>query len=129
MGLSVRSVEEGTDRILGAHIQGSEAGEVINLLALGIRSGMLATDLKHMLFAYPMCPAILPWPSHFSSMVTNLDSGRGVERLCSAPRNPRTTAPAVSRVRSYQNRILPTTREPFLHDLMNMVTEGPIKTL
>jgi hypothetical protein len=29
------------------------AGEVINLFALAIRSGMRATDLKHMLFAYP----------------------------------------------------------------------------
>ena len=46
-------LEEGTDRILGAHILGSEAGEVVNLFALGIRSGMRATDLKHMLFAYP----------------------------------------------------------------------------
>lgn len=46
-------VEESADRILGAHILGSEAGEVINLFALTIRSGMLATDLKHMLFAYP----------------------------------------------------------------------------
>jgi glutathione reductase (NADPH) len=46
-------VEEGTDRILGAHILGSEAGEVINLFTLAIRSGMRATDLKHMLYAYP----------------------------------------------------------------------------
>jgi glutathione reductase (NADPH) len=45
-------VEEGTDRILGAHILGSEAGEVINLFALAIRSGMRASDLKHMIFAY-----------------------------------------------------------------------------
>jgi glutathione reductase (NADPH) len=46
-------VEEDTDRILGAHILGGDAGEVINLFALAIRSGMRATDLKHMLFAYP----------------------------------------------------------------------------
>jgi glutathione reductase (NADPH) len=46
-------VEEGTDHILGAHILGSEAGEVINLFALALRSGMRATDLKHMLLAYP----------------------------------------------------------------------------
>ena len=46
-------VEEGTDRILGAHILGSEAGEVINLFALAIRSGMRASDLRHVLFAYP----------------------------------------------------------------------------
>jgi glutathione reductase (NADPH) len=36
-----------------AHILGSDAGEVINLFALAIRSGMRATDLQHMLFAYP----------------------------------------------------------------------------
>ena len=53
-------VEEGTDRILGAHILGSEAGEVINLFALAIRSGMPATDLKHMLFAYPTSGSNLP---------------------------------------------------------------------
>jgi glutathione reductase (NADPH) len=46
-------VEEGTDRILGAHILGSDAGEVINLFAIAIRAGIRATDLKHTLFAYP----------------------------------------------------------------------------
>jgi glutathione reductase (NADPH) len=46
-------VEEGTDHILGAHILGSQASEVINLFALAIRSGMRATDLEQMLFAYP----------------------------------------------------------------------------
>jgi glutathione reductase (NADPH) len=46
-------VEENTDRILGAHILGSDAGELINLFALAIRSGMRATDLQHILFAYP----------------------------------------------------------------------------
>jgi glutathione reductase (NADPH) len=46
-------VEESTDLILGAHLLGSEAGEVINLFAVAIRSGMRATDLEHTLFAYP----------------------------------------------------------------------------
>jgi glutathione reductase (NADPH) len=46
-------VEEGTDRILGAHLLGGEAEEVINLFGIAMRSGMRATDLKHMLFAYP----------------------------------------------------------------------------
>jgi glutathione reductase (NADPH) len=46
-------VEVDTDRILGAHILGSEASEVINLFALAIRSGIRATDLKRMLFANP----------------------------------------------------------------------------
>jgi len=54
-------VEENTDRILGAHLLGSEAGEVINLFALAIRSGMRATDLKHMLFAYPTSGSNLPY--------------------------------------------------------------------
>ncbi len=46
-------VEEGTDRILGAHLLGPHAEEVINLFALAIRSGLRATDLKEALFAYP----------------------------------------------------------------------------
>jgi glutathione reductase (NADPH) len=46
-------VEEGTDRILGAHLLGIGAEEVINLFGVAIRSGMRATDLKHMLYAYP----------------------------------------------------------------------------
>ena len=46
-------VEEGTDRILGAHILGSGAEKIINLFGLAMRSGLRATDLKHMLFAYP----------------------------------------------------------------------------
>jgi len=46
-------IEESTDRILGAHVLGSEAEEVINLFGLAMRSGMRSTDLKHMLFAYP----------------------------------------------------------------------------
>jgi len=46
-------VEEDTDRILGAHLLGGQAEEVINLFALAIRSRMHASDLKHALFAYP----------------------------------------------------------------------------
>jgi glutathione reductase (NADPH) len=46
-------VEQGTDRILGAHLLGPHADEVINLFALAMRSGMRATELKEMLFAYP----------------------------------------------------------------------------
>jgi len=53
-------VEEDTDRILGAHLLGSEAGEVINLFGMAMRSGMRAVDLKHMLFAYPTHGSDLP---------------------------------------------------------------------
>ncbi len=54
-------VEEGTDRILGAHLLGGQAEEVINLFAVAIRSGMRATDLKHTLFAYPTHGSDLPY--------------------------------------------------------------------
>jgi glutathione reductase (NADPH) len=46
-------VEEGTERILGAHLLGLHAEEVINLFALAIRTGMRASDLKDMVYAYP----------------------------------------------------------------------------
>jgi glutathione reductase (NADPH) len=54
-------VEEGTDRILGAHLLGDQAGEVINLFAIAMRSGMRANDLKHMLFAYPTHGSNIPY--------------------------------------------------------------------
>ena len=54
-------VEEGTDRILGAHLLGGQAEEVINLFAVAMRSGMPATDLKHVLFAYPTHGSNLPY--------------------------------------------------------------------
>ena len=46
-------VEEATDHILGAHLVGPHADEVINLFALAIRKGLTAEDLKTMIFAYP----------------------------------------------------------------------------
>jgi glutathione reductase (NADPH) len=46
-------IEEGTDRIVGAHVLGPHAEEVINVLALAIRFRIPARDLKEVLFAYP----------------------------------------------------------------------------
>ena len=46
-------VEEGTERILGAHIVGPHADEVINLFGLAIRHNMTVDVLKDMVFAYP----------------------------------------------------------------------------
>jgi glutathione reductase (NADPH) len=46
-------LEEGGDRILGAHLVGPHADEVINLFALAIRHGLTATQLKSTMFAYP----------------------------------------------------------------------------
>jgi glutathione reductase (NADPH) len=46
-------VEEGSERILGAHLIGPEASEVINLFAFAMRSGLTATSIKQATFAYP----------------------------------------------------------------------------
>lgn len=46
-------VEEGTERVLGAHLLGPHAEEIINIFALAIRKGLRVADLKDMVFAYP----------------------------------------------------------------------------
>lgn len=47
-------IEKDTDRILGAHILGPHAEEVINIFTLAIRLGLTAKDLKDpILYAYP----------------------------------------------------------------------------
>jgi glutathione reductase (NADPH) len=46
-------VEEGTDRVLGAHLLGPHADEAINLFALAIRMRLRAADLRDTLYAYP----------------------------------------------------------------------------
>ncbi|MBN1238299.1 MAG: NAD(P)/FAD-dependent oxidoreductase [Gammaproteobacteria bacterium] len=46
-------VDEATNRILGAHLVGPHADEVINVFALALRHELTAADLKDMLFAYP----------------------------------------------------------------------------
>ena len=46
-------VEEESGRILGAHLVGPHADEVINLFGLAIRHGLTADDLKSTMFAYP----------------------------------------------------------------------------
>jgi glutathione reductase (NADPH) len=53
-------IEEDTDRILGAHLLGEQSDEVINLFGLAMRSGLRATDLKHILFSYPTRGSELP---------------------------------------------------------------------
>jgi pyruvate/2-oxoglutarate dehydrogenase complex dihydrolipoamide dehydrogenase (E3) component len=46
-------IEEDTERVLGAHILGSHAEEVINIFAIAIRLGIKAGDIKHAIFSYP----------------------------------------------------------------------------
>lgn len=46
-------VEEGSDRILGAHLLGSYAAELVNIFALAIRYKLSTEDLKRTTFAFP----------------------------------------------------------------------------
>lgn len=46
-------VEKGSGRILGAHLLGSNAEELINLFTMAMRSSMNAKDIKKIIFAYP----------------------------------------------------------------------------
>ncbi len=46
-------VEDGTERILGAHLIGPHAEEQINLFTLAIRSGIRSSNIEATLFAYP----------------------------------------------------------------------------
>ena len=50
-----------TDMVLGAHLLGSHAEEVINLFAFAIRFGVPSAELKHMIFAYPTSGSDLPY--------------------------------------------------------------------
>jgi glutathione reductase (NADPH) len=46
-------VEDGTERILGAHVLGFQSDEIVNIFGLAIRNGLRARDLKDMVFGYP----------------------------------------------------------------------------
>ncbi len=46
-------IEEGSGKILGAHLFGAHAEEVINVFALAIRKGFPASELREIPWAYP----------------------------------------------------------------------------
>lgn len=46
-------LETDSRRILGAHLLGHAAGEMINVFALAIKNGLTADDMKSVLWAYP----------------------------------------------------------------------------
>lgn len=54
-------VEETSERVLGAHVLGPHAAEVINLFAVAMRAGMPAADLKSILFGYPTSASDVPY--------------------------------------------------------------------
>ena len=46
-------VEKGTGRLLGAHIFGDRAEELINVFALAIRNNLTSDHVRNTLFSYP----------------------------------------------------------------------------
>lgn len=54
-------VEEGTARILGAHLLGPHADETINLFALAMRAGVDADRFRQVLWAYPTHASDVPY--------------------------------------------------------------------
>jgi len=54
-------VEEGTERILGAHLLGPHADEIINLFAMAMHTEMKPRDIKKMVFAYPTVGSDMPY--------------------------------------------------------------------
>jgi glutathione reductase (NADPH) len=54
-------VETPSGRILGAHVLGPHADDVINLFAMAMRVGATASSLKEILFAYPTAGSDIPY--------------------------------------------------------------------
>jgi glutathione reductase (NADPH) len=54
-------IENGTDRILGAHLIGPYADEVINIFAVAIRHNLTAPQLNNTSFAYPTSGSDVPY--------------------------------------------------------------------
>jgi glutathione reductase (NADPH) len=54
-------VEEGSGRILGAHLLGPDADELTNIFVLAVRAGLSAETLKESVFVYPTQASNLQW--------------------------------------------------------------------
>ncbi len=54
-------VEKETGKILGAHLLGTKAEELINIFTLAINQGTTVKDLKEMIYAYPTHGSDIPY--------------------------------------------------------------------
>jgi len=54
-------IDRGSDRIVGAHLLGEGAPEIINLFAIAVRHDVTAGDLENALYAYPTDGSNLPY--------------------------------------------------------------------
>lgn len=61
VGMFKTVVNSDTDQLLGVHLLGEHADEVINLFALAVRFGIKAADLRHMIYAYPTSGSDVPY--------------------------------------------------------------------
>ena len=61
VGMYKTVIEAKTDRLVGAHLLGTHADELINLFALAVRLELPATELRHMIYAYPTSMSDIPY--------------------------------------------------------------------
>lgn len=54
-------VDSDSDKILGAHLLGAHAEEVVNVFMLAISEGVTATALRRLLYSYPTSGADIPY--------------------------------------------------------------------
>lgn len=60
-GMTRVLVDPQTDRVVGAHVLGTHAEEVINLFALAMANDLPTSALRHLLYAYPTSGSDVPY--------------------------------------------------------------------
>jgi glutathione reductase (NADPH) len=60
-GMIKTLVDPANDAVLGAHLLGVHAEEVINVFALAVRYGLKTRDLRDMIYAYPTSASEIPY--------------------------------------------------------------------
>jgi glutathione reductase (NADPH) len=61
VGMFKTVIDAGSDLVIGAHLLGVHAEEVINLFALAVRFGIPAKELQRMIYAYPTSGSDIPY--------------------------------------------------------------------
>ncbi len=54
-------VDTRTNTLIGAHLLGPHAEEIINIFAIAIRNNLPASELRHMIYAYPTSSSDIPY--------------------------------------------------------------------
>lgn len=54
-------VDDDNGRVIGAHLLGSHADDVINVFAVAMRAGLRAAELQEMIWAYPTNGSDVPY--------------------------------------------------------------------